>query len=315
VTDQFAGWRSLLAGEPVQFDANEPLAGYYRTRRKGGEWQPVGIWKSDELTEMLDGEWAVMLSGYPVTVDRVWPWCAKYPISYETYVAVAERGEPWPDQHEAVTNLHNRPPPDDSIESIRDTIEDLAREAQQLIAKGAAKTQEESDRAADLSNEIAKYRKKADEVREAEKKPHLEAGRAVDERWRAVIAAADIYKQLKDAVCAPFLAAQKLAKQKAEAAAREAAQQAAKAGKIEEAAAAQLKADNIAKTRTTSGSRGRAVHLHSVQVVSIVDRAAVLAFFAESEAITNVLQSLAEKATGAGIKVPGTKVEMEERAR
>lgn len=316
VQDQFAGWRSLLAGESVQFDANEPLAGYYRTRRKGGDWQPVGIWKADDaVSEMLDGEWTVMLSGNSVPVDRVWPWCARYPISYETYAAVAERGEPWPDLHEAVTKLHNQAPPDDSLEAIRDTIENLAREAQHLIDKGAAKTQEESDRAADLSNEIAKYRKKADEARDAEGRPHLEAKRAVDDRWRGVIAGAEIYKLLKDAVCAPFLAQQKAIRQKAEAEARHAAEEAAKAGNVEAAAQAKQKADHLASTRTVSGTRGRSVHLKPVKVVTITDRAAVLAFFADNQAITDVLQSLSEKAVGAGMTVPGVKITTEEKAR
>ena len=307
--DTFAGWRALLAGEPVKFDANDALPGYYRTKNgRNGEWKPVGIWPED------DGI-VVMRDGVQVPVDRVWPWCARNPITYEAYVAVAENGQPWPDQHEAVNRLHNAPPPDNSLESLRDAIEDLAREAAILIDKGEAKSEEESDRAADLANAIAGYRKKADEMREAEIAPHLAAQRATNDRWRGILAMADIYKQLKDSVCAPFLAKQKAAKRKAEEDARRAAEEAAKAGKPEEAAAAQLKADNLAKTRTTSGSRGRAVHLHAVNVVTIVDRQAVLVFFADNQSITDLLQSLAEKAVNAGISVPGTKVDKVEKAR
>ena len=67
--DPFAGWRSLLAGEAVQFDANTPLAGFFRTKNsRNGEWKPVGIWPED------DGGIVVMLDGVSVPVDRVWPW-------------------------------------------------------------------------------------------------------------------------------------------------------------------------------------------------------------------------------------------------
>ena len=310
MTDQFDGWRSLLAGKPVQFDANDPLPGYYKIRKgRNGDWESVGIWQNDM------GAIVVMLNGSHVPIDRVWPWCAKYPISYETYADVAEDGKPWPNQHAAVTKLHNAPPEDDSIEIIGDRIEDLVREAKTLIENGAAKSQDESDKAADLANEIAKQRKKADDARDAEGRPHLEAKRAVDGKWRPLLDAAEIYKQLKDAVCAPWLAAQRAAKQKAEAEARKAAQEAAKAGDIEAAAEATRKAEHIAATRTVSGTRGRSVHLQTTEVVSIIDRTAVLAFFAESPAITEVLQSLAEKAIAAGVVVPGTKVDKEERAR
>ena len=256
-----------------------------------------------------------MLSGNSVPVDRVWPWCARYPISYETYAAVAERGEPWPDLHEAVTKLHNQAPADDSLESLRDTIENLAHEAQLLIDKGAAQSQEESDRAADLSNEIAKYRKKADEARKVEKEPHLEAERAVEARWKPLLAAADIYKLLKESVCGPFLAKQKAVREEAAAEARRVAAEAIKAGNVEIAAEASRKAERIASIRTVSGTRGRSVHLQTVQVVTIVDRAAVLAYFAESQAITDVLQSQAETAVKAGLTVPGTRVSTEEKAR
>jgi hypothetical protein len=310
MTDQFAGWRALLAGEPVQFDGNDPLPGYYRIRKGRGsdEWSPVGVWEDG-------GTVLVFLNSKSVPVDRVWPYCAKNPITYEVYAAVAERGEPWPDLHPAVTRHHNNAPPANSLEALTEAINDLAREAKTMIEHGAAKSQDESDRAADLSNEIAKLWKRADKARADEGQPSLDAVRAINDRWRGILEAANIYKALKDSVCLPFLAARKAAKAKAESEAREQAESATKAGRAEEAVEAAKRADAIAATKTTAGTRGRAVHLQERVTVTIIDRHKVMAFFSNNQKLIDVLQSLAQDAVAAGVEVPGTKVGKEDKAR
>ncbi|MCK1465808.1 hypothetical protein IVB34_47880 [Bradyrhizobium sp. 2] len=49
-------------------------------------------------------------------------------------------------------------------------------------------------------------------------------------------------------------------------------------------------------------------------MVTIADRAAVLAFFADNDQVTEVLQKLAEKVTAAGVTVPGVTITEEQRA-
>ena len=54
---------------------------------------PVAIWHDGEA-------YRARVNGITADPDEVWTWCAMTPISYETYVAVGERGERWPDREE-----------------------------------------------------------------------------------------------------------------------------------------------------------------------------------------------------------------------
>lgn len=85
-------WRKSLAGEPVALHENDPQEGYWRLRQKrAGHWIPVAIWRTPE------GELQALRDGEVADAQDLWSWCCRYPIAYETYVAVAERREPWPE--------------------------------------------------------------------------------------------------------------------------------------------------------------------------------------------------------------------------
>lgn len=265
-------WRALLAGENPPRDINDPAPGFYRVRRNGS-FMPVAYWyDDDEVLRCLLGR--NLLDD--LRAREIWPYASKGAISYETYHAV-RAGAEWPDLHEAVSRS-NRAPEDDSFEAIRDRIEDLAREAA-LIA--GCSSQHESDRAADLANELGKLEKRAEARRRAEKEPHEQAGREVDQKWSPWRDKATTAKQHLKGLIAAFL----------------------KANVTESPRAA-----------TTAGTRGRPVSLRTVKHVAIVDRAALLAHFAESDAITATLQSLAEKSVRAGVTPPGVAVTAEQVA-
>lgn len=71
---------------------------------------------------------------------RIWPTASQYAVTEELYFAVYE-GANWPDIGAELQRLSNTPPADDTLEAIREVIDDLAREADRLIKKGAAKTE------------------------------------------------------------------------------------------------------------------------------------------------------------------------------
>lgn len=288
--DQYSWWRRRLAGEEIPTHEDSCEAGFYRMKRKDGSSEAVAIWYGAN-----DGALRCRIGTQDVSDQRAkeaWPYLSKHPVSHEAYKAKIETGN-WPDQHEAVTQANNAPP-DDSIEALTDTIESLARVANDMIRKGGASTQAEADQAADVANKLAEYQKKADAARKAEKKPHDDAAAAVQQKWAPVLTLADIYKQVKARVITPFL----LAKEAAEKAAREAA---AKAGQAEPTPERQ-------RSTTTAGTRGKTVALRSVKKVEITDRAALLAYFADGEAMTAFLQDMAEKAVRAGVTPAGVKV-------
>lgn len=333
--DQYDFWRRRLKGEAVPIHDGECQAGFYRDGDKA-----VAVW-------FKDGELRCRVNGKDIgandAMDR-WPFISKRPVSHEDYTARIESGT-WPGESALVTQSNNAPS-DDSFEGIMAQIEEMSREAERLMALGAAKTQSQANEASDVADKLGKLFTKADNARKVEKQPHADAAAAVDDKWRPLTSAASIYKRLKDAVVEPFLKAQRIAKEKAEREAREAAariareaaeadadakratEEAARSGDTQaaekakaaadaaaqRAAAAEANANTIAATPITAGTRGRKTSLRSVTVVTIEDRAAVLEFFKDRAELTDLLQSMANTAVKAGFTVPGTKVSKEQDA-
>lgn len=262
MSNEYAAYHAALAGATLP---DAPVPGRYRTRArrtdgvgyKPAKSWPVAIWRgADAKLVILLGDTLTMIEGsdkFHEFAGSTWISCTAVPT--EQYDAVLAGGS-WPDESEAVTRS-NRAPADEGFEGIKDRIEDLAREAQRLLDKGAAKTHAECDAAADLANEIAKYEKKAETARKAEKQPHMDEAAAVDRKWSPVITAAAIYKRIKLAVITPFMNEQQRA-------ADEARFQATMTGTPEE---------QLPTAKVTAGSRGRAVALRSVKKVEITDRA------------------------------------------
>jgi hypothetical protein len=99
VTDDFAWWRAAVAGEKP-LTSPDPECGYFKIRDRRGlnkdlapikrPWIACAIWKED-------GEFKAERAGTIVSVDSLWPWCAKYPIPYETY-AYWHSHERWPEE-------------------------------------------------------------------------------------------------------------------------------------------------------------------------------------------------------------------------
>lgn len=84
----FAWWAAAIAGERVPVHET-PECGYFKVRDRRGAnrhlapikrpWIACAIWRDEA------GEYIAELAGEPVPVDRIWPYCAKYPIAYTDY--------------------------------------------------------------------------------------------------------------------------------------------------------------------------------------------------------------------------------------
>ena len=353
-TNDTTNWERRLKGETVPLTSDmEPDYGFYRVRTKDRtSWRAMSYWYDNR-----DGTLHAFLQGRGELTDaqarQIWPAASKNAITYAIYEAVTERHEPWPDLNNEVTRLHNNPPEEDSFENLQERIDDLAREADRRMKAGAAQTEADADQAADVANALAGLWTRANALRVVEKEPHKTKGEAVDNKWRPLLIAADIHKNLKQIVCAPWLAAQKRKKEQQEAeAAREAQRKrnlalAAEAEARKKAAAAETTGDVAAiaeaglaaqkaeeATRTavsaqqtvqalsretvTVGTRGRGVHLRNDPVYEIVDRAAMFAFLEKNERavaeIDEVFVKHAKAIHKAGITVPGLKVTNDAKA-
>src|SRR3990167_725736 len=190
--DQYIWWRRRLAGKTIATHDGHCEAGFYRSKRKDGSSEAVAIWYAK------DGALRCRVGSENVSEQRardLWTYVSQHPVSHDDYKAKIETGD-WPDQSAAVSRS-NQAPPDDSFEGLRDTIDDLTREAERMIAAGGAKTKAAADQASDLANKLGELWKKADNARKVEKAPIDEAARAVQTKWQPILDAANIYKRLK----------------------------------------------------------------------------------------------------------------------
>ena len=205
--DQFAVWRNKLAGKDTPLAADEVFAGFYQNRgRAYAYW-----WRTDTGEDAGIVSWTLRLriDGKDITDENRpftdFPYAWKNPVSRDAYDEYMKTGK-WPGQNAVVqSTLSNNPPDGDTLESIRDQIDALAAEARRLVKAGAAKSKDAVDQAADVATRLGELRSKADKLRSVEKQPFLDGGRDVDAKWKPVIDEADIYRQIKAAVCDPWL--------------------------------------------------------------------------------------------------------------
>lgn len=343
-------WERRLKGEVIPLVPDmTPDYGFYRVPTKDRtSWRAVAYWYEGEDLRCRLGTSAEgrMLSFDQATM--IWSWASQNPITHELYKAVAEEGRPWPDVNAEVLRISNEAPDDNSFGAIQERIDDLAREAERLMKKGAAKTQEDADQAANVANKLAEYWTKADHAREAEKRPYLDKSNEIQAKWKPLLTAAEIHKTLKQIVCAPWLAAQKRAKEKAAAEAREEAAEAQRRARAEqaqaeriaqealrsgdtgafaeatraaekaeeatqEAVAASQKAHVIAASTVTAGTTGRrSVHLRAEKVYAIENRDALYAFLKSNPKAIAEIDELMLKHGKAiaktGLVVPGLSI-------
>ncbi|MHB2165661.1 hypothetical protein [Alsobacter sp. R-9] len=316
MSDTFAYWRNALCGSFGPVHENDPQPGYYRTRPgRDGRMLPVAIWKE------ADGTVRAIRDGVDVDSSMVWTWCCRNPVAYETYVAVAEKGEPWPEDvpvvgvAEAVSSTvvsaavaspdglalpgpgHNSlgAAVDPALE-LKATIDGLWLQASDWLgAIGTVSSQLEADRCANFAERFSSLEKSAEEERTREKKPVLEQGRAIDAKWKPVIGAADDAKRAMKKALEPYLLAE--------------------TRRLQEAGGFGETADSV-----KAGTNGRRVSLRRTRRVSVSDRNAFIAHYRrdarvwDDEAVQKVVLRLAEADLAAGRRVPGAELVEEQVA-
>lgn len=99
----YAWWQSAVNGSPLPL-WEDPECGYFKVRDRRGlnkekapvkrPWVACAVWRN------ASGELCAELAGTPASVDGLWPYCAKYPITYETY-QYWHANESWPEEAKA----------------------------------------------------------------------------------------------------------------------------------------------------------------------------------------------------------------------
>jgi hypothetical protein len=319
MTDDYQFWRDALAGKPVTITEDQPQPGYYKLRNKAGAWLPVAIWRKD-------GELVARVANDPRDPMDVWTWCAKNPVAKNDAKAAFETGQ-WPgDAPDVGHNIENV--------ALADLIRDYAERALDWLRKTGIKDTQTKDMAANYRAKLLELKKQADTERELEKRPHLEASRAVDAKFKPLVEEADsAANQLRDALTRYMreeearLEAERRAKWEQERAAAEAARREAEAQRAKQMAENPIAAltepepylpfmpaePEPVKVQA-GGQRGRKTGLRTVTRYVVNDHAAALSFFANSEDVKELIQKLAERASKAGVTVPGVETVTEKVA-
>jgi hypothetical protein len=353
-TNSKVNWERRLRGEVISSnDPNRPDYGFYRIWQKVlGTWWPIAYWYAPDGTLRCEYNGERIANGDEDGEARaieLWQRAIEHPIVDVLYRNIADaikqdQRPRWPDLNEAVARS-NLAPDDDSLEGLQAAIEEMVREAEKLLKKPVA-DKDTADQLAHVSRKLLHYNKRADSARETEKRPHLQASRDVDAKWRPVIAATDIYKRL-NAWVGPFLTGLREAKRKAQAEAERKAQEAAaeakrladeaealqrlphsqraaeEAVKSAEAAAhaaavANVQAQDIAAQRTVVGSPGaKALYVRTQKVWTIRDENQDKVYMhpqiRTQPAVKDAILKCARMLAKAGVEIDGLDCETEEK--
>jgi hypothetical protein len=292
ITDQtqtsLTYWRNALSGKFGPVHENDPQPGWYRTRGTR-ERRAAAV----EIFFDVDGSLRAVRDGVSVDPCAVWTWVCMNPVSREDYLAVVERGEPWPDEVPVVQWGHNALSAD-PVELIEAEISLLWSEASVWLGEiGAVGTQVQADRCANFADRFSELEKKAEEARALEKRPVLEEGRSIDARWKPVVSSASSAKTAMKKALEPWLIAE-----------TEKLERSSCFGSVPESVKA--------------GSSGRRISLRRSKRVHVADRNAFIAHYRKDarlfhdEAVQKLLLKMAETDLLAGRKVPGAEL-VEER--
>jgi len=306
--DPYAYWRLALTG-PQLAPPKNPQPGFWRMENAAGVWVPVAIWWADGATECL-------VDGEDSHAALVWRNCAKYPVDEEQYNVRLRHGV-WHDDPppKPAPTLRNEPDDFDELMSLVHDLKGESETALELLRQPVA-DQETADRIGVWARKLGDIANRAEGRRIAEKEPHLAAGKAVDQKWKAIIDPAEnLVRRLKTHVQAFLLAAKAAERERAARAAREAQEAWAKVGveKTDEAraplvAAAQAAEEASQAKNAAAGRTGMKVSLRTEKRGRIVDYAACLAAVADHADVREVVEKLAQRSVKGGNPLPGVEV-------
>lgn len=323
------GKRPLTRDEQSRLNITEDIGlGFFRKRREARGPFSVGA-----AIFVHDGEIVALVDKRQENAEREWLYLAKFPVTEAAYRSWEVNGL-WPDDPQdllacetevdpaiaaslmAPTVGHNNPPQDEA-EILKGQID--------AASAGAAdyaeiKDDETAAKAQSLRSRLNELSGTADKKREALKRPHLEAGRAVDERWNPMVKAA---KAAADMIAKALGAHETRKAREAERVRQEqedirikaerAAARAAAAGKPAPAPPPPAPEPAPAPTATIRGAYGRAATVKAIKIARVTDQAALYPFLATHKELIDLMAALAQRAVTAGLAPPGVEITEEKK--
>lgn len=323
LVNRWAWWQQALKdpsaiGKTLLAAESDPQQGYYRTRNKGGKWEPVAIFYTEDGDQLV----GYRAGSEVADVNQLWVWCLRHPISYDAYQSAMD-GQPFADEDETVSAQvakagHNSAGIDET-EELKDQIESAKAG---IDAYKTITSDEQSAKALSLRNRLNELSGLADKKREALKRPHLDAGTAIDKHWQPLVKgakeAANTLRSAMEAWETKKLQEQRKKEREAEQA-RLAAEQAAREQQQVDTAVMEAPTPQPAPAPAPAptpikAAYGKAASVKvSVVVKDVTDYPALAVYMSNHPDCQNLLRKLAQRALDAGrTNVPG--ITTEERA-
>lgn len=317
--DIWAWWRKALAnpseiGKSLPVHDGVPEQGYYRVRYgKDKPYEPVAIW-------MEDGAWLAYRGGKEARADEIWTFVCKHPVSYEAYQAAVD-GKGWPDDDKVVAAQVKPAEPTigdnsgqvDEAETLKDQIDAALKGTGDYKMIGDDAT---AAKALSLRNRLNELSGQADKIRVKLKAPHLEAGKAVDDKFQPLVktakAGADAVRDAIGAWETKKLQDQRRREREAAdaiRAAEDAARASAPSTEVMEAPAPAI-APVEAAPMPIQATYGKAASV-SVKIVvdEVTDWQALALYMVDHPVMRDTLRQLAQRALDAGrTNIPGISV-------
>lgn len=225
-------------------------------------------------------------------------------------------------------NNHNGGPALDPFAAMATHINDLYELAEGALTGGEIKTPEQASQIEALKNDIKKAVADAERARKVEKEPHLEAGRAVDAKWKELTDKGTLAARTAATALTPWLqkvqaekdAGQERLRKEAEAKADEARKAFTETAPtdLESRANAEKLAKEAAKATAAANRIDRSASgLRTYWTATVTDYGALLAYMKQSDpqGLRTMLDEYAQKQKNAGARVlPGVLIEQERKA-
>lgn len=229
--------------------------------------------------------------------------------------------------NERIVDGGNNPP---AFEAHRVNIEDLRAEAEAWLDGKAVASAEEAEGLNTLLDLARQAAKAADDARAAEKKPHLDAGKAVDAQWKPLVDAAQRIVDCAKKALTPWNIAEADRKAAEAARARAEAEAEAQAAREAEIAASGLlsdaeQADQMAESAKQAGKIAKAAEkaastglgLRTTYRAELTDPKEAISHYwaARREDFIALVTDLAAKDVRAGKReIPGFTIHTEQKA-
>lgn len=305
ILDEYGFWRRALAGEKIGSKAlpvheNDPQPGFYRRRYKKNEpYAPVAIWRDgDTLICLVDGKEQM--------ADEVWTWCCRYPVSEQQYHDRVQTGRWWDDaapDGDLVHDTSTNNPPTDPVEILKGRIDAACTNAATYAEIGDDKMAASAQACRSLLLELGG---EADKTREAEKKPHLDAGRIIDGKFMPLVKSA---QKAADGIRAALRVHENRKLREAEEAARKAQEAIPRPpGPSADVVDAAVPVPVLAIQTTIQGATGRAASIRMVKVAKVTDQDLAYTALKAHKELVELIAHLAQRAANAGVSLPGVEI-------